>query len=155
MALDTLDAGLLLMLRRHPRVGLVEIARRLKVARGTVQSRLQRLEQRGVVTGYGPEVEPAAFGYSVSAYVLVELVQGRLAEAVEALRAVPEVIEVDAISGPQDLVCRVVARDTEHFQDVVNRLVATPAIRRSTSHIVLSRPVEFRTEPLIRAAAGG
>jgi DNA-binding Lrp family transcriptional regulator len=153
MTIDELDARLIATLREQPRIGLVEVARRLGVARGTVQARLGKLEARGVITGYGPEVDPAAMGYGIQAFVLLELAQGRLDEASEALRAVPEVIEADAISGPQDLLCRLVARDTEHLQEVVNRLLSTPAIRRSESHIVLSQQVRPRTGPLERAAA--
>ena len=153
MTIDDLDARLIATLREEPRIGLVEVARRLGVARGTVQARLAKLETRGVITGYGPEVDPAAMGYGIQAFVLLELAQGRLDEAAAVLREVPEVIEADAISGPQDLLCRLVARDTEHLQEVVNRLLATPAIRRSESHIVLSQQVRPRTGPLERAAA--
>jgi DNA-binding Lrp family transcriptional regulator len=152
--IDELDARLIAALRDDPRVGLLEIARRLGVARGTVQARLRKLETRGVITGYGPEVDPAAMGYGIQAFVLLELAQGRLAEATGVLAGVPEVIEADAISGPQDLLCRLVARDTEHLQEVVNRLLATPAIRRSTSYIVLSQQVRPRTAPLVAAAGG-
>jgi DNA-binding Lrp family transcriptional regulator len=60
--IDRLDSRLLLMLRAHPRVGLVEVARRLGVARGTVQARLDKLQGRGVIVGFGPEVEPAEMG---------------------------------------------------------------------------------------------
>jgi DNA-binding Lrp family transcriptional regulator len=154
MSIDELDARLITFLREHPRVGLLEVARQLGVARGTVQARLGKLEARGVVTGYGPEVDPRAMGYAISSFVFVELNQGRLAEAVELLAEVPEVLEADAVSGPQDLVCRVVARDTEHLQEIVNRLLATPAIQRCTSHIVLSRQVPPRTGPLVAAAGG-
>src|SRR6478672_4464130 len=125
--IDQLDVKLIEALRQDPRVGLLEIARRVGVARGTVQARLAKLEARGVITGYGPEVEPA--------------------------RAVPEVLEVDAVSGQQVLICRVVARDTEHLQEIVNGLVASEAIQRCTSHIVLSRQVSARTAPLLRSAA--
>jgi DNA-binding Lrp family transcriptional regulator len=152
--IDELDARLIEALRENPRIGLLEVARRLGVARGTVQARLAKLESRGVVTGHGPEVDPAALGYPISAFVLLELTQGRLAEAAEVLEAVPEVIEADAISGPQDVMCRIVARDTEHLQDIVNEMLSSPAIRRSTSHIVLSRQVPPRTAPLVRAAGG-
>ncbi len=150
--IDSLDARLIEELRENPRVGLLEIARRLGVARGTVQARLAKLEARGVITGHGPEVDAAAMGYPITAFVFVELSQGRLSEATAALDAIPEVLEADAISGAQDLVCRVVARNTEHLQEIVNRLVASPAIERSTSHIVLSRQVPPRTAPLVRAA---
>jgi DNA-binding Lrp family transcriptional regulator len=152
MTIDELDARLIATLREQPRVGLLEVARQLGVARGTVQARLSKLEARGVITGYGPEVDPAAMGYGIQAFVLLELAQGRLAEATAALRDVPEVIEADAISGPQDLLCRLVARDTEHLQEVVNHLLATTAIRRSTSYIVLSQQVRPRTGPLVESA---
>jgi DNA-binding Lrp family transcriptional regulator len=149
--MDELDARLIATLRENPRVGLLEVARRLGVARGTVQARLSKLEQRGVISGYGPEVEPAAMGFSIHAFVLMELAQGRLSEAVRVLEAVPEVLEADAISGPQDLLCRVVARDTEHLQELINRLLASPAIRRATSYITLTRQVPPRTAPLVAA----
>ena len=139
-------------LRANPRVGLLEVARRLGVARGTVQARLAKLEARGVITGHGPEVDPAAMGYPISAFVFVELAQGRLEEAVDVLETMPEILEADAISGPQDLVCRIAARDTEHVQAVVNRMLADPAIRRCTSYIVLTRQVPPRTGPLVHAA---
>src|SRR5690242_6509580 len=88
--IDQLDVRLIEALRDDPRVGLLEIARRVGVARGTVQARLRKLEERGVVTGYGPEIEPARMGYPIAAFVFVELNQGRLAEAAEAARAVPK-----------------------------------------------------------------
>ena len=152
MLIDQLDARLIATLRENPRVGLLEVARRLGVARGTVQARLAKLEARGVITGHGPEIDPVAMGYSIAAFVFIELAQGRLADAVAVMEAIPEVLEAEAISGPQDLICRVVARDTEHVQAVVNELLSTPAIRRCTSYIVLSRQVPPRTGPLIAAA---
>ena len=149
--IDELDSRLIAELRAHPRLGLLEISRRLGVARGTVQARLAKLEQRGVVTGYGPEVDPHELGHSIEAFVMLELAQGRLAEAVETLEATPEVLESDAVSGPQDLICRIATRDTEHLQEIVNRLLASDAIRRSTSYIVLSRPIRPRVQPLVDA----
>jgi DNA-binding Lrp family transcriptional regulator len=151
-AIDELDARLIQTLRANPRVGLLEVARQLGVARGTVQARLAKLERRGVITGHGPEVDPVALGYPIRAFVLIELDQGRLEEATKALHAVPEVLEADAVSGPHDLLCEIVARNTEHLQALVNRLLATSAISRCTSYIVLSRQVPGRTGPLIESA---
>jgi DNA-binding Lrp family transcriptional regulator len=149
---DPLDARLLAALRTEPRVGNMELSRQLGVARGTVQSRLARLEQRGVIRGHGPEVDPAAIGYPVLAFVFLQIAQGRLSEAVAVLRGVPEVLEATAVSGPSDLLCRIVARDTEHLQEIVNRVLSGSAIRRSTSYIALSQPIRHRTEPLEAAA---
>jgi DNA-binding Lrp family transcriptional regulator len=154
MAIDKLDARLIATLRRNPRVGLLEVARQLGVARGTVQARLAKLEATGVITGHGPEVDARALGYPISAFVLIELAQGHLGEAVEAVESIPEILEADGVSGPQDMICRVVARDTEHLQQLVNDLLQTPAIRRCTSYVVLSRPVPPRSGPLVAAAGG-
>jgi DNA-binding Lrp family transcriptional regulator len=153
--IDKLDARLIAELRAHPRLGLLEISRRLGVARGTVQARLRKLEDRGVVTGYGPEVDPAELGHAIQAFVMLELTQGRLGAAVEALEATPEVLEVHAVSGPQDLICRIAARDTEHLQEIVNRLLAAEGIQRSTSYVVLSRPISPRVQPLVDAVGRG
>src|SRR5256885_3552096 len=121
MTIDGLDARLIETLRDNPRVGLLEVARRLGVARGTVQARLAKLEARGVITGHGPEVDPGAMGYPIAAFVLVELAQGRLPEAVAAMEAIPQVLEADAISGPQDVICRLVARHTQHPPELGNK----------------------------------
>jgi len=151
--IDELDARLLELLRAEPRLGLMEASRRLGVARGTVQARLAKLEERGVVRGFGPDVDPARLGYPLLAFVFLQIAQGRLTEAVEVLESTPEVLEATATSGPSDLLCRIVARDTEHLQEIVNRLLTTTAIRRSTSYIALSRQIRYRTAPLITAAA--
>ena len=153
IAVDELDARLIRALADDPRVGLLEIGRRLGVARGTVTARLEKLMRRGVVRGFGPEVDPAAVGFPILAFVSLEIIQGRLETAVEQLRGVPEVLEAHATSGDQDLLCRVVAKDPEHLQEIINTMVHTDSVRRSTSHIALSRQIAMRTQPLLDAYA--
>jgi DNA-binding Lrp family transcriptional regulator len=150
--IDELDAQIISLMREEPRVGISEIARRLEVARGTVQARLEKLVARGVITSFGPEVDPAKMGYPVLAFVFLELTQGRLDEAVEHLRAIPEVLEAHGTSGTRDLLCRVAAHDTEHLQEVINAVLTTPAVRRSTSYVALSRQIALRTGPLVDRA---
>jgi len=154
ISIDRLDADLIKTLAENPRVGLLEVARQLGVARGTVTARLDKLVRRGVVTGFGPEVEPAAVGFPILAFVWLEIAQGRLDEAVEQLRSVPELLEAHATSGDRDLLCRVVAKDPEHLQEIVNTMVRTATVRRSTSHIALSHQIPMRTQPLLDAYAG-
>ena len=151
--IDELDARIIALMAAEPRIGLMEISRRLSVARGTVQARLTKLTDRGVIKSFGPEVDPSPMGYPVLAFVFLEITQGRLKEAVAHLESVPEVLEAHATSGPRDLLCRVAARDTEQLQDIINRLLSTSAVRRSTSYIVLSTQIAHRTGPLVEAAA--
>jgi DNA-binding Lrp family transcriptional regulator len=154
ISIDRLDADLIRTLAENPRVGLLEVARRLGVARGTVSARLDKLVRRGIVIGFGPDVDPAAVGFPILAFVWLEIAQGRLDEAVEQLRGVPEVLEAHATSGDRDLLCRVVAKDPEHLQEIVNTMVRTASVRRSTSHIALSHQIPLRTQPLLDAYAG-
>jgi DNA-binding Lrp family transcriptional regulator len=151
--IDELDARLIALLAAEPRIGLMEVSRRLNVARGTVQSRLTKLTERGVIKSFGPEIDPARMGYPVLAFVFLEITQGRLKEAIEHLASVPEVLEAHATSGPRDLLCRVAAHDTEQLQEIINRLLSTSAVRRSTSYIVLSTQIAHRTGPLVEAAS--
>ena len=142
-SLDRVDAGILRELLSEPRIGLVEIARRLGVARGTVQARMAKLEARGAVTA--PGVEPARIGYPVLAFVFLEIVQGRLDEAVRTLDAIPEVLEAFGTTGPRDLLCRVVARDNEHLQELINTILHAGPVRRSTSVIAMSTQIAPRS----------
>jgi DNA-binding Lrp family transcriptional regulator len=148
-SLDDLDIRILTTMREQPRIGVLEMSRRLGVARGTVNARLDKLQSRGVITGFGPEIDPARMGFPVLAFVFLEIVQGRLDEAVGDLRDVPEVLEAHGVTGTRDLLCRVVARDNGDLQDVINRMVRHPAVRRSTSYISMSRQIDYRMSQLV------
>lgn len=152
-SIDELDARLIRAMTERPRVGLMAISRELGVARGTVQARLDKLLARGAITGFGPDLDPAQLGYPVLAFVFLEISQGRLAEAVEWLEGIPEVLEAHGTSGALDLHCRVAARDPGHLQQVIGRILETSAVQRSTSSIALSEQLAFRTGPLVVAAA--
>ncbi len=98
--IDELDARLIELLAAEPRVGVLEASRRLGVARGTVQARLDRLQARGVVTGYGPDIDPAALDHAVTAFVTLEIRQaGGHDPVAERLAAIPEVLEAHTITG--------------------------------------------------------
>ena len=152
-AVDGLDARLVAALAETPRAGIMELARRLGVARGTVQARLDRLARSGVITGFGPDVSLPAIGYQVLAFTTLDIAQGRLGDVVEHLREIPEVLEAHSISGPGDLHCRVVARTNSHLQEVINRILEVQGIMRTSTVIALSSQVPYRVLPLVAATA--
>lgn len=80
--MDQLDVTLIDLFAEEPRVGVLEASRRLGVARGTVQARLDRLAAAGIVTGWGPDLDPGALGYPVTAFLTLEIRQGEDAPAV-------------------------------------------------------------------------
>jgi len=153
---DNLDAGLIGLLTEEPRIGVLEASRRLGVARGTVQARLDRMGERGVITGYGPDVDPAALGYGVTAFITLEIRQARGHDPVAAgLAAIPEILEVHTITGTGDMLCRVVARTNADLQRVVDAIVEVNGVVRTATVIALDAPVRYRVLPLVRAAATG
>ena len=155
---DTLDAAILEVFTATPRVGVLECARRLGVARGTVQARLDRLTREGVVRGWGPELDPAAMGYAVTAFVTLEIRQhhpSRAAHAAvaERLAEVPEVIEAHTTTGSGDMLVRIVARDNADLQRVLDRVLAADGVVRASTVIALDTQVRARLLPLLREAA--
>src|SRR5215475_15082817 len=151
--IDDLDARLFGLLRAEPRVGVLEASRRLGVARGTVQARLDRMLARGVITGYGPDIDPAALGYTVAAFVTLEIRQARGHDPVaERLAAIAEVLEAHTITGSGDMLCRVVARSNADLQRVIDAIVAVDGVVRTSTVIALDSPLPHRVLPLISAA---
>ena len=151
---DRLDAALIELLTAEPRVGVLEASKRLGVARGTVQARLERMQERGVITGYGPEVDPAALGYEVTAFITLEIRQaGGHDPVAERLAAIPEVLEVHTITGAGDMLCRVVARGNADLQRGLDAIVSVEGVVRSATLISLATQVPYRILPLVRAAA--
>jgi DNA-binding Lrp family transcriptional regulator len=154
LSIDTLDARLLALLAEEPRIGVLECSRRLRVARGTVQARLDRLTARGVVRGYGPEIDPAALGYAVTAFVTLEISQRYGHDPVAAhLSEIPEVLEAHTITGSGDLMCRIVARSNADLQRVIDLVVGYEGIVRASTIIALAEQIPYRTLPLIEEAA--
>jgi len=151
--IDNLDARLLQALNETPRAGVMELARQLGVARGTVQARLEKLQRRGVVLGFSPDVDLVAMGYGVLAFLTLEIAQGRLADVVEHLAGIAEVLEVHSITGPGDLHARVVARTNEHLQAVIGSILDVQGIVRTTTHIALTEQLAYRVLPLVAKTA--
>ena len=147
--LDSLDLSLLQALREHPRAGALQLSRLTRVARATVQARLDRMEQAGVITGYGPDVDVAAAGFPVRALVTLEIAQGALDQVTADLTAIPGVLEAYAVTGSADVVATVAAQSHADLQQTLLRIDSSPAVARSISSIVLSTVIPRRDLPLL------
>ena len=122
------------------RPNVLELSRRLGIARNTVQARIDRLQASGVIAGWGPVVDLKAMGYEVLAFMTLEIAQGQEAAALAELSSIPEVLEIHKTTGPGDLLCRVVARTNEHLHAVIEQVLAAPGVRRTTTSLVLNSP---------------
>ncbi|MGC4999204.1 MULTISPECIES: Lrp/AsnC family transcriptional regulator [unclassified Streptomyces] len=154
MAIDHLDGQILVLLAEEPRIGVLEMSRRLGVARGTAQARLDRLRSRGVIRGFGPQVDPSALGYPVTAFATLQIRQGQGPDVRAHLAGVPEVLELLTTTGTGDMLCRLVARSNADLQRVIDRVVGFDGIVRASTTIVMENPVPLRIIPLVQQAAG-
>ncbi|SFT83819.1 DNA-binding transcriptional regulator, Lrp family [Actinopolyspora lacussalsi subsp. righensis] len=152
-SLDELDARLLLLLSDEPRLPVLECSRRLGVARGTVQARMDRMIRHGILRGFPPELDLAAVGYGLTAFAVLEIAQGQRGSVAEQLSAIDEVCEVHATTGQGDLFVRMVARSNDDLQRVIDRVVAVTGVLRTSTSIALSTPVPPRVRPLLERLA--
>ena len=149
--LDGIDERLIAALASFPRAGMLQLARKVGVARNTAQAHLDRLIAAGVITGFGPEVDLRRLGYGVSAFVTLEIAQGRGPAVDDHLAAIPEVVEAYMTTGPSDLLCRVVARDNDHLGTLINRILEVRGISRTTTSLILATRIAPRSRHVVHA----
>ena len=149
--LDAIDERLIAALATFPRAGMIQLARTVGVARNTAQAHLDRLLGAGVITGFGPELDLRRVGYAVSAFVTMEIAQGRADAVDEELAAIPEVVEAYMTTGPSDLLCRVVARDNDHLGQVISRILEVPGVARTTTSLILATRIAPRSRHVVHA----
>jgi DNA-binding Lrp family transcriptional regulator len=154
--IDDLDARIIELFTQDPHIGVLGASRRLHVARGTVQARLDRLQRRGIIRTFAPQVDAAALGYPVTAFCTLEIRQRQGHEPVVAhLSAIPEVLEIHSITGVGDLVVRIVARDNADLGRVIDEIIDDVHVLRANTAICLVTHLEYRTGPLVAEAAAG
>ncbi len=152
--MDEIDSKVVDLFAAEPRIGILQASRRLGIARGTVQARLDKLAASGVITGWGPDLSPEAIGFPVMAFLTLEIRQGAGHDAVaNHLAAIPEVLEAYTITGAGDMWARVVARSNADLQRVIDLVLTDPGIDRSTTVIALAAQISHRVLPLARASS--
>ena len=140
--LDATDRALLALLRENARAPTAELARRLKLSRTTVQSRLARLERERAIAGYTVTMGTQAEAGHVRAHVLITLEPRKAASIEAALRRIPELRTLHSVSGPFDLIAIVSAASIEELDHLIDRIGALDGVERTTSAIVLSTRID-------------
>lgn len=151
--IDATDARLLLALVERPRATAIALTGETGLSRNTVQARLARLEQQGVLDSLERQVPPALLGYPLAAYITTQVTQRRLDEVAEALASIPEVLQVDGISGETDLLVHVAAADADDLYRIAGQILAIPGVERTHTALVMRELVNYRITPLLRRCA--
>ncbi len=149
LSMDRLDFEILRKLTDDARTGVVELSSALGVSRNTVQSRVRRLEESGLLTGYQPSVDLAQAGLAVQAFVALEINQVSMSSVVDGLAQIPQVLEVHATTGREDLLVRVATGTQAELQELVVRILAIPGVAHSSTTLALTTPLPYRVIPLL------
>lgn len=143
--MDALDRSILTELDAEPRLSMAELARRTGVSVPTARDRVRRLEESRVIRGYRLDVDPAALGYPVAAFVRVRPGPGQLPRIAALARSLPQVSECHRITGEDCFLLKVHATGLDTFEEVLDRFLLHG---QTTTSIVQSTPVPPRTPGL-------
>lgn len=142
MKISATDQLLLSLLRDNARASTAQIARRLNLSRTTVQSRIERLEREGVISGYTVRVHDDYERGHIRAHIMITVHPKQMTSVVASLRAMTEVRLLQSVSGAYDLIAVGVVPSVDGMDLLTDRIGAIDGVERTTSSIVLSTKFE-------------
>jgi len=142
---DATDRRIIDELATDGRVSFAELGRRVNLSAPSVAERVQRLERRGVITGYRAEVDPRALGYPLTAIVRVKPAPGQLARIPELAAEIPEVGECHRVTGEDCFFLKVHLRSIEELGELLDRFLAHG---ETTTSLVNASPIPRRDPPV-------
>lgn len=139
--LDRVDAAIVRELYADSRLSRAELARRVGLSAPSVADRVRRLEDVGVIMAYGARIDPARLGYGLTILIRARPLPGEMDNMIEAIRATPQIVHCDRVSGDDCFVARAHVRDVGEMEAVIDRIVPFGA---TNSSVVQSTPVAER-----------
>ena len=141
--LDELDLQILDALQRNARSTFAELGTIVGLKAPAVHDRVKRLEQRGHIRGYAAQLDTKLLGLELAAFVSCYTTPDcNYDEFTRTLSEMPEICEVHSVAGEETFLCKVVTRSTQHLDELLARLKATPGMARTRTTVVLSMPFE-------------
>lgn len=146
---DDMDRKLVSMLQANARESTSSIAKRLNVARSTVNERISRLEKSGVITGYSAVLSKNPSEGNVQALVMISVDQKKGRKVVEELNKFPSIKVCLAINGSFDYFMSIELPTLEELDSMLDKIAEMDGVSRSTSSIVLSRKFDRRYKEVL------
>ena len=135
--LDSIDAAILRELCADARIPRAELSRRVGLSAPSVADRVRRLEDVGIITGYGARIDPARLGYGLTILIRARPLPGEMKNMIEAIQETPQIVACDRVPGEDCFVARAHVRDVAEMEAVIDRIVPFVA---TNSSIVQSSP---------------
>lgn len=140
-SLDATDAAILAALQADGRMTLKDLASHVAMSASAATERVRRLEERGVIVGYSAQVEPAAVGHAILAFVRLRYPTTRYQPFYDLIDRTPEILEVHHVTGEDCFIIKVAAPSMAALEDTTARIGQLGAI---TTNIVYSSPLPRR-----------
>ncbi len=138
MIIDGKDKELIALLRNNSRTSTANLARALGMSRTTITSRIERLEKRGIITGYTVQFSDGYERGQIQAQVMINSDPKSSAHIIECLKKNSAVRALHAVNGVHDMLAIVSAESTQHLDEVLDQIGNTDGINKTTSSILLS-----------------
>ncbi|HXS20463.1 MAG TPA: Lrp/AsnC family transcriptional regulator [Steroidobacteraceae bacterium] len=142
---DARNVQILALLEGDPRMSVSELARRVGMSAPATRERIQRMEEAGIIRACRLEIDPAALGYPIAAFVRVRPMPGKLPKIAELAASLPQVIECHRITGEDCFILKVGLDSLDNLDYILDQFLA---YGQTTTSIVQSTPVPPRCLPL-------
>jgi DNA-binding Lrp family transcriptional regulator len=136
--MDELDRKLLALLRADARESVAALAARLKVSRGTIQNRIDKMLARGIIQGFTVRTLPDASDHRVRAVMSIAIEGERSGAVVRALRGYPQVAAIHATNGRWDLVAELDTENLGEFSRTLDEIRMIEGIASTETSILLA-----------------
>jgi Lrp/AsnC family leucine-responsive transcriptional regulator len=148
--LDAKDVAILEALQEDGRIALTELGRRVGLSQPAMSERVKRLEERGVITGYGARIDVAALGLRMTAIIRLKTAHEHIAACLKAFAALPHIVEVHRVTGEDCFVLKALVPAPEDLAVIVDAIGRFGAV--TTSVVLRSEPARPIGRALLTAA---
>lgn len=138
---DRVDIAILRELQTDGRQSVAELSRRINMSHSATAERVRRLEESGVITGYGARIDPERLGFTILAYLRLRYPSSVYEPLHTLLAGIPEVLEAHHVTGDDCFILKVVATSMKHLEQIGGRVGTLGSV---TTSVVYSSPIDDR-----------
>jgi len=142
--LDATDLKIIDMLKTNARMSFSDISREIGLSTPAIRERILNLEEEGVIKGYIPLLDNSRLGLNTTAFIGVTLAHPQCCreDVVKAMAKIPEVVEAHFTDGEEDMLLKIVCKDTTAFLRLLSEMTAVEGVAKTRSVISLSNEIE-------------
>jgi len=136
--MDDLDRQLIALMRDDARSTVASLAKKLRVARGTVQNRLAKLERDGTIVGYTVRLKPESEALRIRAVMTIAVEGNRTQAVLRSLRGEPGIVALHSTNGRWDFVAELSVDSLQEFDRLIARISLYEGVSKSETNLLLT-----------------